>query len=80
MFLMLFNTAQRSATNFYTFNKSCFFIPVGRIGIDQQAYEPCSNDIESVHVTRCKNEHLKESDVYGIDLFIEARDFLINNA
>ena len=62
-------------------------------GIDQPAYEPCSNDIESVHVSPPEIQDarmnmdllrlldpLKESDVYGIDLFIQARYFLLNYA
>lgn len=62
-------------------------------GVDQLAYEPCSNDIESVHVSPPEIQDarmnmdllrlldpLKESDVDGIDLFIQARDVLINYA
>lgn len=62
-------------------------------GVDEASYEPCSNDIESVHVPPPEIQDarmnmdlqrlldpLQESNVYGIDLFIQARDFISNYA
>lgn len=73
----------KSCLHFFCLEDCQFF------GVDEASYEPCSNDIESVHVPPPEIQDarmnmdlqrlldpLQESDVYGVDLFIQARDFI----